>query len=194
MADVAFTVFSCDLRLDLHAQPFGQHPHHLPDRRPLAHADVDRLVIGAIGFERQQVGLNDVADVNEIARLPAIFIDYRLLVVQQARREYGADACIRIRERLARSVNVEITQRDHRYAVSPPDYQAELLLVLLGDGVDRSWKQRLLFAGPDRRQGRSGLRAYQFPSAFRQLTRRANRRVYDLAVGIAIRPFTVYRH
>src|SRR5262245_24205951 len=109
VTDVALAVFACDLRIDFLAQPLGQHPHHLFDRSRLARADVDRLVICAVGFERQQVCLNDVADVNEIARLFAVFEDHRLLVVQQPRREDGADARVRIRQRLARPVDVEVT-------------------------------------------------------------------------------------
>src|SRR5262249_19231821 len=194
VADVAFAVLACDLRLDSFAQTLGQHPHHFFDRSRVARADVGGLVICAVGFERQQVGLNNVADVDEIARLFAVLEDHRLLVVQQPRREDGADAGVRIRQRLARPVNVEITQRDCRYAISPPDDQAELLLILLRDGVDRRRNQRLLFGGSDRRQNRAGSGAERFPLPFDQLARRTNRRVNGLAVGVAISPFAVNGH
>src|SRR5262249_39972795 len=147
---------------------------------------------GAVGFERQQVCLNDVADVDEIARLFAVFEDHWLLVVQQPRREDGANAGVRIRQGLARPVNVEVTQRDRRYAVSPADDQAELLLILLRDGVDRRRNQRLLLGGSDRRQNRAGSRAERFPLSFDQLVRRSNRRVNGLAVDVAISPLAIY--
>ena len=75
----------------------------------------------------------------------------RRVAVEQARGEDRGDAGVRVRQRLARAVDVEEAQRDRRDAVGRAGDEAQLLVVALGDRVDRGRDQRLGLAGADRR-------------------------------------------
>ena len=159
----------------------------LPDERlgDVEHADaaagaeVDRLVVGGVGVERQQQALHDVLDVDEVAALPAVLEDHRRLAVQQPAAEDRRHAGVGVGQRLARAVDVEEAERDRRDAVGPAHRQAHLLLVALRDGVDRGRPQRLLLVGRQRRQ-QVDVRVEAVPVALLQRAVGAQHRVDDL--------------
>ena len=97
MANISFAILRHDLRLYIQTQTFGEQTTDCANRSRDASADIDRLIISAIGFEGAQICLHDVADVNEIACLFTVFKDHRPIAVEQTRRKDRAHAGVRIR-------------------------------------------------------------------------------------------------
>ena len=81
--------------------------------------------------------------VDEVARLQSVLEDDRRPPVQQPRGEDRRHAGVRVRQRLARAVDVEEAERDRRDAVGRADDERELLVIPLGDRVDRGRDERL---------------------------------------------------
>ena len=194
MADVAFPVLPHDLGLELDAEQLGQQLGEVEDRRGLAGTDVDGLVVERVVLEGQQVGPHDVAHVDEVARLAAVFEDERRLPVEKTRGEDGARARVGVRERLTGPVHVEVTKRDGRYAVGPSHHEAVLLLILLGDGVDRSRREALGLGRRERRQREPTLRADRLPCAGQQLLRRAQARIDVAVLAAPVGTLAIDRH
>src|SRR5205823_4491685 len=76
------------------ALPVGAHlayerPGHVENADRGAGADIDRLVVGPVGLQRQHVGAGDVTGVDEVAQLPAVLVDRRWVAGQDARAEDG---------------------------------------------------------------------------------------------------------
>ena len=81
-----------------------------------------------------------------------VFVDQRRLAREHAAREDRRDAGVRVRERLARAVDVEEAQRHGRQVVGVAEGQRHLLVVALVDGVDRRRIERLVLVGRARPQ------------------------------------------
>src|SRR2546423_5505419 len=143
VADVAGPVLVDHLRLDLLAEALRDHAHDLVDGGWTARADVDRPAVGLVLLEREHTGTRDVADVDEVAGLLAVFEDERRPVVEQTRREDRGRTRVWIRERLALAVDVEEAQRHRGYPVCGADGEEHLLVVALPDRIDRRRSQRL---------------------------------------------------
>src|SRR5437870_3146147 len=75
MADIAFAVFADDVLRDLLAVLFHDDVGDRIDGNRLAAAYVEDFVIGFFLFEREDVGLRDVMDRDEVALLLAVFED-----------------------------------------------------------------------------------------------------------------------
>ena len=124
----------------------------LQDGARTAGAEVDGMAGRRLGLERQQDPAHDVAHVDEVARLLAVLEDHRRAAVEQARGEDRGHAGVGVGQRLPRAVDVEEAQRHRRDAVGGAGDQAQLLVVALGDRVDRGRDQRLVLARANRRQ------------------------------------------
>src|SRR6185503_3366356 len=96
MADVAFAKLTHDLRWQIFPQPLSQQTRDLTYRSRPPGADVERLIVGARLLERQEIGLNDIADVNEVPCLFAVFKDHWGLILKEPRRKDGTDTGVRI--------------------------------------------------------------------------------------------------
>src|SRR5262245_48943072 len=121
------------------------------------------MVITTVGLKSQQICLYDVAYVNKVTGLFAILEYHRGLIVQQSRREDRTYSCIRIRECLPGAVNIKITKRNRRDLIRSPDCKTVLLLILLRNGINRGWKQRLLLCRSPRLENVSAFIACEFP-------------------------------
>src|SRR6266496_180044 len=127
-------------------------------------------------LHREKVRLHYIAHVHEVARLFSIFEYHRAFAIQQTGREDSAHTGIRIRERLPGTINVEIAQSYRWYAVRSTHDKTELLLVLFGNCIDGSRKERLIFTRRKREQGFPASIAFQLPTTIEQLGRRAQLR------------------
>ena len=178
---------------DVHAELADEGLGHVQHADAPPGAEVDRLVVGGVGLERQQQALHDVLDVDEVAALAAVLEDHRRLAVQQPAAEDGGHAGVGVGQRLARPVDVEEAEGDGGDAVGPAHRQAHLLLVALRHRVDRGRAQRLLLVGRQRRQPVDE-RIEAVPVALLQRALAAQHRVDHLAAGRAVGALAVNRH
>jgi hypothetical protein len=61
-----------------------------------ARSQIYRLIVCEFRLKREQVCSHDIADMNEIASLQAVFKDTRRFIVQQPRRKDRANTCVRV--------------------------------------------------------------------------------------------------
>src|SRR5204862_8259711 len=143
MAHITDTAFAGDFRLDRHTERVSEQSRRVFDADRRAAADIEGTPDGVIADQRQATGLGDIIDIDEIAALLAIFEDQWRAVVQQTRGKNRQDAAIGVRERLVRPVDIEEPQRHGRDVVGVADHQAETLLVVFRQRVDRADRWRL---------------------------------------------------
>src|SRR5438128_6579018 len=113
MTNVMGTIVSADPQL--HMFP----PHVLRQkmcrftyRMRSAGADVDDFADSVVGYQREPECTRDVAHVDEIANLIAVFIDHRRTVINQPRRENGQNTGRRIQDELPWTIRIEYPQGD----------------------------------------------------------------------------------
>src|SRR6266446_3815065 len=112
MANVALAVLCHNLGLQIFPQTLSQQTRNLSYRGRHAGAHVYGVVICAARLKRPEICLHNIADVYKIARLLTVFKNQWPLIVEESRGKNGADAGVRIREGLPRSINIEKAQRD----------------------------------------------------------------------------------
>ena len=150
VADIADPAFAGDFRLDRHPERFAEKPRGFLDRHGLAAADVEGAADRRVGDQRQAARFGDVGDIDKIAALLAVLEDQRRASVQQPGGEYRQHAGIGIGQRLVRAIGVEESQRDRRDVISLADHEAEPLLVVFREGINRLYGRRLGLRGRHR--------------------------------------------
>ena len=114
-----------------------QQTCHVIDCITVARGNIDGLTGNERVLHRQTKGARDIAHMDEVALLLAVFKDKRLLAVQQASTKIGEDASIGIGERLARTKHIEQPQRDYFHAVCGTKDLTASFLNVFGQCVDR---------------------------------------------------------
>ena len=141
-----------------------------------------------------RIAADDVADVDEVARLFAVLEDDRGPPVEEPRREDRRHAGVRVRERLPGAVDVEEPQRHGGDAVRGPGDQRQLLVVALGDGVDRGGNQGLVLPGADPPELAAAGGAAGLPLACQQLPLRAWCHGHQAVLWALVLALAVDRH
>src|SRR5215468_1281614 len=159
MAHLAGTELTLRERHDTNSERVGNRAGDLADRDRPATTNVDRQAIELVRLRRQQVGAGDVFDKAEIARLGAVFIEDRRLLIEQTRAENGNDAGVWVEDRLARAIGTGVTQRHRRNAGLLAPGQDELFLIHFGDGIDGLAANRRALRRRRRRRAGPALRA-----------------------------------
>src|SRR6185437_16267837 len=108
---------------------------------------------------------------DKIAHLAAIFEHQRSPTIQQPRSKDCGNTGVRIGESLTGSVDVEVSQRNHREAVGASVEKTNLFLIFLRKRVHRRTLQRLRFRGRNRCELDSAFWAQNFPMLAGQLLR-----------------------
>ena len=103
------------------------------------------MSIRPVARQREHTAASDVADVDEVARLPSVLEDDRRPVVEQPGCEDRGDTRVRIGKRLAFAVHIEEAKRHGRNAVRGAHCERHLLVVAFSDRVDRGRPQWLRF-------------------------------------------------
>src|SRR4249919_182693 len=83
VADVACAVTGGSLRLDIDAETLGQQTRDVVDRARDSRPEVDRGADGPIRLQREHDPLDDIAHVDEVARLAAVLEDHRRAPVEK---------------------------------------------------------------------------------------------------------------
>ena len=193
MADVADAVLAGDLRFDAQSEYRAQHLGDVTNGVGLAAADVEGVTCSGIDFEGKPARLRHVADTDEVAALQPVFEDQRPIAVQQAGGEDRQHPGVGIRQRLACAEDVEEPERHRRNVVGGPHHQTQLLLVKLGECVDRGQFRPLVFGRRHRRE-RPAIRASEFPPALRELLARTRGAGHDRSPGGSIGALAVQAH
>ena len=163
MADIADPRLADDLGRDaVLAHRPRQLGRDLGDGAILARADVERAARRLRQHQRIGEGARHIRDVHEIAALPAILEDHRLLAVEQARGEDRKHARIGIGERLARPVDVEQAQAHAFHPIGRRHDVRRALLHIFVERVDRGEIRPLPLGRGDRGQ-RTALRIDRLP-------------------------------
>src|ERR1039458_4813924 len=124
--------------------------HEIVDTDARPAADVERA--GDAGSHRRlNVGLHDVSNIHEIARLLAVAEDGDRLASQHLEHEDRNDVAIRV-ETLTRAIHVEIAQANHLHAVQFRVGQALLLRAELAGAIWRVGLRGMIFANGQRLQ------------------------------------------
>lgn len=110
----------------------------------VAHGHVVDLVGGRLVFHRcgQQVGLDGIADVAEVAAGLAVAVDPYRLVSDHGRGPLGHHGGIGTVGVLAGAEDVEVPETDGAEIIGPCEHVGLLLVHQLGDGVGRGWSAR----------------------------------------------------
>src|SRR5215207_632988 len=99
----------------------AEHARHvlgdLANRDVLTAADIEHLAGRTIDLEREPTRSRYIFDVHEVAALVTVFEHERWFVIEEPRREDREHTRVWIRQRLARTVDVEEAQRDGRNLV-----------------------------------------------------------------------------
>ena len=77
------------------AEQLVERGHQLEDARAAVSAEIEHLPVGLRRGEREQIALNHVVNVSEIARLQAVAGDRRALIVQHQREQAWNHGCVR---------------------------------------------------------------------------------------------------
>src|SRR3954470_4853655 len=99
-------------------------------------ADVEHFIGGFRNFQGQPACLRNVAHVNEIAPLFAVFVHEWRIVVEETRSKNRQHTGVRIRERLTRTENIKEAQRNGGDSVRASNGHAQALLMELANGID----------------------------------------------------------
>src|SRR5208337_5525477 len=91
------------------------------------------------------------------------------------------------------AVDIEVAKRHGGHFVGRADGQEHLLVVALGDGVDRRWRQGLGLSCRDRPK-QALLLIAKLPQPTAELLFGAEPRIHDLAIIVAVAALTVRRH
>ena len=135
MLDVAGALRT-ELRRDILAERLGQHAVDVQQVLAAAVRDVERLAGRLVGSEAGlQVGLHHVRHVGEVAALPAVAMDDRLLAVEQHPDELRNHRRIRALGILTLPEDVEVAQADGSQPVMTAVLLRPLLVATLGHGV-----------------------------------------------------------
>ena len=111
MAGVALAIGAGDVGREVfRAQDIGQGQGDVFDGCADSAADVECLVISFGFFHGEHVGLYDVVDGDEVARLFAVFVDDGFFAVFETTHEDGSYTRVGVGERLPGSVDVEVAQ------------------------------------------------------------------------------------
>src|SRR5207247_1593237 len=124
---------------DLAAEELEQ----LEEVRGAPRAHVEDFVRDGLRLEGEEAGLGDVAHMDEVPGLQAIFEHEGSTAVQEGAREDGGDAGIGVREGLAVAIDVEEAQGYGGQAQAAPHGEDHLLLIALVDCVDGRGRQWL---------------------------------------------------
>lgn len=113
-----------------------------------AAGDIVRLVDGSgvVGEQSQEIGLDGIVHIGEIAALEAVAVDERGLSLADAQHQPGDDSGIGAVGALARAKNIEVTQADELEAVQAAEYSRVELVDGLADGIRRKWLAGAVFA------------------------------------------------
>src|SRR5262245_43676685 len=87
----------------------------LPGRHRLTAADVEHLAGGPLIGQHENIGVDDVVDVDVIADRRAVFVQDRRNVLQIAQAEDAAGTGVRVIDRLPWPLHDAVAQRDRRY-------------------------------------------------------------------------------
>src|SRR3974377_749489 len=115
--------------------------------RGATRADIEDLTIRMGTIEREEIRLINVADVDEAARLPSILEDERSFAGSEGEGKVFGHTGVGIRNRLARTENIEIAKHSNGNSVRTADGQKQLLLSSFGDGGDTLRRKGLFFIG-----------------------------------------------
>lgn len=196
VADIAGAELVHHLGGQIEAHVMGEGLGHFEDGEGAGGADVVDAVIGGGVIEGQQVGLDDIGDVGEIAALEAVFVDHGGLAVEQAGRKDGGDAGVGVREGLASAVDVEIAQGHGGDLVGAANGEEHLFVVALVDSVDGSGVDGLGFgrgAGGGMLAA-AGHGAVHLPIASGQLGLGAERGVDQAVLGAGVGALAIDGH
>ena len=160
VADVARAEFFGDFGLDGAIEVFGEGFGDVQDTDGVASADVEDASVHFVTAGREEVGLDDVGDVSEVAGLVAVFEKDGWVAVEQAPGEDGGDAGVGVGKSLAGTVDVEVAQGDDGDVVGAAHGEAHFFLVFFADGVDGGGVERFVFGG---RKGGEGPAACLYP-------------------------------
>ena len=149
MADIAQPIVPADRERDLGAVLVDQCARDRHDVGRHARADIECLAVGRGLFQTEDRRVGHIVDIDEIARLAAVLEDIDSVSVFNPGREDGQDARVRVRQRLAGSVDVLIAEGNRGDANRGTDGHHELFLHLLGDAVDGRRVNRRVFGRPD---------------------------------------------
>src|SRR5439155_26232422 len=109
--------------------------------------DVEYVTPLLLPFESEDVRGDDVTHMDEVPGLEAILEDQGGVAVQQPAREDRRRPGIGVRQRLTRPVDVEVAERDRRNPVRLAAAEEHLLVIALGDRVDRRGSEGLVLGG-----------------------------------------------
>src|SRR6185503_5049236 len=108
-------------------------------------ADIHRLIVSAVCFERKQVCFRDVRHVNEIASLLPVLKNQRSVAIQKPGGKDRAYSRIRIRQGLSWTIDIKVPQCNRRNAIRTANNQTKLFLILFCYSIYRCWKKRFRF-------------------------------------------------
>src|SRR5215472_3159381 len=118
MAYVAHPVLAGERGGDVDAEHTAERQGDLTNRDRSAGGNVQSTSVGLGAVQSQQIGGDYVVNAHEVTHLLAIFKDKRRLLIEQPRSKDRGHAGVRVRERLARTIDVEVAKSNHRQAVS----------------------------------------------------------------------------
>jgi hypothetical protein len=131
--------------------------------------------------------------VHEVTALLPVLEQQRPVAVEQTRREDREHARVWIGERLARAVHVEEAERDGRQVVGVADQQAQALLRVLVERIDRA-QVRTLVLGRGQRAQEGAVGIHRVPLAGLQPSDRAFGGIDDPACGRLVAAFAINAH
>src|SRR5437588_7078382 len=121
VTDITFPVSADDIRLGLYTKALGKLASDYVDAGTSSGTDVHCLVHRIDCLQRQHVGRGDVGNLNEVSGLLAVLENQGRLSVEKSGRKDCRYPRVWVRERLTRSVDVEISKCHGRNLVSPAD-------------------------------------------------------------------------
>src|SRR5207302_2262186 len=120
MPDIAGTVFASDLAGHVCPEHLRELGRDFANRNGLPRRYVERNAVGIGALDGQQVGLDDIAHIDEIPQLQTVLENQRRFPIHQAGSEDRDHPGVRIREGLASAIDVEVAQRHGWDLISSP--------------------------------------------------------------------------
>lgn len=155
--------------------------------------DVDDLACRLRLLEREAKGLGDIANMDEIAPLIAVFEDHRRLMVRQSGGKIGEHTGIGVGQRLTCAEDVEQAERHGLHPIGFREDQALPFLRVFGERIDGGEIYRLFFIGRNRNEGLAVLGA-EIPLAALHLLRPAAQEAEHVAIRFSVAAFSVDTH